>query len=543
MKKIIISILLIGFTNLCFAQSGLTSKISEVTVFKKNAAITRTLETKLKPGTQEVILTDISLSINPHSLQVQLAGNNATLLSAKYEQNYLQKRVTSKETEALMQQLEDLTLEIDWINDQKQILNGMEEVWNKNQDLGGRTNAFTPEQVLQLSNAYKTKFLEIRKEKQKLSTELKALTKEKTKIQNQLNEQKASFNKPNGNIVLKIDAKTTQNTKIKCIYTVNNAGWLPLYDLRSEGITENVKLNYKANVYQNTGYDWSNVKMKISTGNPTQNNNRPILNPLFAQFYTANYGYIQRQNANLNLATTNAPVGASYDITIREDESNKKDKYKNGFAYNANTVTNQINITFEIKSKQSLKSDGKQNLIGLESYDLETEYTYHTVPKLDKSAFLIAKISNWGKHYLETGEANIFFEGAYIGKTTINPQVTSDNLLISMGRDNGITVERKPIKNFKTSKFIGTNKKEIIGYDIIVKNKKNMPINIEILDQIPVSQNKLIEVELQEKSGADYNKEIGKLLWKLELQPQESTKKRFVYSVKYPKKQNVTGIL
>jgi uncharacterized protein (TIGR02231 family) len=203
---------------------------------------------------------------------------------------------------------------------------------------------------------------------------------------------------------------------------------------------------------------------------------------------------------------------------------------------------NQLNIDFEIPIKQSINSDGKENLVFLKSYELTTEYIYHSVPKLNNGAFLLAKISDWSQFNLVAGNANIFFEGGFVGTSYINPQVTSNELLISMGRDNSIVVERLPIKEYKSSKLIGTNKKETIGYEITIKNKKSVPIQIEILDQLPVSKNKIIEVEVEEKGKAEYTSNIGKLLWTLDIEPRQTQNVKFIYSVKYPKDESVIGI-
>jgi len=550
MKKIILlSILLINLS--VFAQTVIDSKIKLVTVFKQQAEITREAKINLIAGTQEIILTGISTRINPSSLQTQINESGITLLSVKYERNYLLSKKNNPEIKNLQVQLQNLKEDILWINTQKNILDSTLQILNKNQDLGGKSG-FTPNQVIELVNAYKTKSLEIRKELNTLKKQETKLDIELMRIENQLNEKNAIFNAPSGNIVMKIDSKSPKKIVLKCIYAVSNAGWIPLYDLRSSGITENVKLNYKANVYQNTGQDWSNVTMVVSTGNPAQNNDRPILSPLYAKVHDyramekAQRIYKKKINKLMRMKNNSeAKIMYKKREYKKEDESKlviKKENNNDGFDYNAIVATNQINIVFKISNKQEVKSDGKNNLMPLASYELETKYVYNTVPKIDSGAYLLAKVSNWEKHNLESGEANIFFEGAYIGKTYIETRVTVKELLVSMGRDNGIIVERVPIKAYKMSKFIGTNKKETLGYEIIVKNKKTIPIEIEVFDQIPISQDKKIKVVLENKGNAAYKAELGKLLWKLKIQPQQAAKERFVYSVKYPKKGMVTGI-
>jgi len=543
MKHLFITLFLLASVT-TFSQNVVTSKINSVKVFKRNAEIKREASLKLVSGNQEVVLTDISPYINPNSLQVQLTnGSNVTLLSAKYQRNYLIEKKESSEIVQLKAKLEVKRDELLWIKDQRIIYKGMEEILSVNKDLGGNTS-FTPAQVINLVNSYKEKQLEIKKELIKLKKEELEVNSEFIKIQNQLNELNSSSNSPTGNVVLQLSSKIATSAKIRFTYVVRNAGWNPLYDLRSNGITKNVELKYKANVFQNTGVAWKNTDITISTGNPVQNNNRPILSPLYANLYIpppppSSYDDVE------SIAVEEAVELDSKRMNMMASKSSIKKKeaqFNDGYNYSAQVNENQLSAEFKIQNKQTIKSDGKEQILPLDSYELDTEYIYHTVPKKDKGVYLLAKVSNWGQYNLVSGAANLFFEGAYVGKSYINTNVTSEELLLSLGRDNNITVTRESLKEYTSSKFVGSNKKEAFGYEITVKNKKSTAINLEILDQIPVSRNKSIEVELIEKSNAEFNSEIGKLLWTLKFNAGETKTVKLNYSVKYPKKQIVTGL-
>ncbi len=527
MKNKLHILLLLTLANLTmFAQTEVSSKIKAVKVYKRNAQISRTANFTSKAGTQEIVLTGISTLIVPSSLQIQFSNSNSVLLSVKYENNYLQSKVNNKNAEKRQTQLEDLVDQQATITDKRNSLNGMLEILAKNQDLGGGNASFTPQQVVELSNVYEAKYLDIQKNLRALEKREQPIKEQISKLSKQLGEMNARFNKPSGNIILQVSSTSATAVTIDCKYIVNNAGWTPLYDLRSKGITENVQLNYNANIYQNTGVDWEDASIIVSTGNPSQNNNRPILNPLYADFYKDGIYKIKGDPDAKFTQNIGYLAGKVAGVQIEE----------------ATVFENQLSIDFNILSKQTILSDGKENLVALKNYDMTTEYIYHTVPKLDKGVFLIARISDWTNYNLIAGKANIFFEGAFVGTLQINPEVTADSLMISMGLDNSIVIERTPIKEFTSSKFIGSNTKQTFGYDLVVKNKKSVPIKIEILDQIPVSQEKGIQVELEEKGSAEYTSDIGKLLWTLNVPEGQSKKERFIYSVKYPKQSKVTGI-
>ena len=162
-------------------------------------------------------------------------------------------------------------------------------------------------------------------------------------------------------------------------------------------------------------------------------------------------------------------------------------------------------------------------------------YQFYSVPKLDKEVFLLAQIADWEKLNLLPGEANIIFEGTYIGKSFIDPASTHDTLNLTIGRDKRVVVKREKLMDFSSVKFLGSNKKQVFTYEITIKNNKKEAINMLVKDQYPLSQNKEIELELLESSGAAINVETGILNWELHLASGEVKKLRISYSVKYPK--------
>jgi hypothetical protein len=170
---------------------------------------------------------------------------------------------------------------------------------------------------------------------------------------------------------------------------------------------------------------------------------------------------------------------------------------------------------------------------------MPAEFIYHTVPKKDQTAYLIAKIPQWEQYNLLPGQASIFFEETYVGNTTINPKVVSDTLLLSMGRDELISIERKSVKEVSSTKWLGTSKREVKVFEINIKNNKKTDARIEVLDQIPVSRQNDIVVELESQDGAEYTPENGRLKWLFTLKAGESKKIRFSYSLKYPGNQQI----
>jgi uncharacterized protein (TIGR02231 family) len=311
-----------------------------------------------------------------------------------------------------------------------------------------------------------------------------------------------------------------------------------MYDLRCGGTDKPVDLVYKANVSQTTGYDWSGIDLVISTGNPTVNNDRPILHPWFIDFFQEPVvvGYGTQKKA--------APAMATSNVLLMEDakEEVEMERIQPPVPYQVMQTSNEMAIEYAIKAKQDIPADGKEHIVPISNFELPASYSYHTVPKLDQHAYLLARIGNYNQYNLLPGQANIFFEGMYIGKTKLNPQITSDSLVVSLGRDDRVSVQRNILKDFTSQKAIGSNKKEQKGYEMVLRNNKNQLIKLEILDQVPLSRNKEIEVEILEMGEAKYTADYGKVLWNVDIRPGETKKIRFVYSVKYPKDKQLSGI-
>ena len=202
-------------------------------------------------------------------------------------------------------------------------------------------------------------------------------------------------------------------------------------------------------------------------------------------------------------------------------------------------VENQTTVDFEIKTPYTIRSDNKSYTVDMESYELPASFQYYCVPKIDRDAFLIARIVDWEKYNLLEGEANVFFEDTYVGKSLLDVRYASDTLEISMGRDKKVAVNREKLKDFTTKQFIGNKKEETRTWKTTVKNNKTRPISMVVLDQVPVSTLEEIEVNVQKTSGARQNQETGEIRWEFELRPNAEKELELKYTVKYPKNRNL----
>lgn len=196
-------------------------------------------------------------------------------------------------------------------------------------------------------------------------------------------------------------------------------------------------------------------------------------------------------------------------------------------------------LIYNIEEKYSIETDGKTTTIGVKNIEVPALFRYLSVPKADPSSFLTAYIPDWQEYDLQSGEAGLYFEGTYLGKTYIDLATASDTLSLSMGKDNGVRVKRQLIKEFSRKRFIGSNQTDSRQYEISVRNNKKEAVEITIQDQYPISITKDITVSDVKAPSATIDEKTGLVSWDIRLNPGEERKLLLSFVVKYPKDRRV----
>ena len=225
---------------------------------------------------------------------------------------------------------------------------------------------------------------------------------------------------------------------------------------------------------------------------------------------------------------------------IKADREVKAESIADENSMDVSSTAAKFGYEFEIGHPLTILSDNKPVSCQIGKYKLPTTYAYKGVPKIDKSAFLVADATGWNELNLIQGEATVFFDNSYVGKTILNPDQQSDTLHLAMGRDNGIHIERKLIKNNTSRRLLGSSKVQTMNWEISIRNARAEQVVISIYDQLPVSRNSSITVTPQELSGGQLDKLNGQVVWKLTLVPGEVKKLSLGYQVKYDKYRRLT---
>ena len=524
MRLKLIIILLVCLNTFCghAASIEFDSKISNVMVYRNGARITRDAKIDIPAGQSEIVFSNLTTQINTHSLQAYVP-EGVDLVTVLYRTSDLRNAELSDREKTIQEELAALRITLDWVNKQLAVYNEEEKILRiKPSEINSNDKGISVQDFKEYTKYYRDRSLEVKKKQFDLTNESRGINAKIALLQGELNTMSASKSKKIGEVVFLVQSEVARRCELSFSYVSNQAGWVPVYDLKAKDAQSPIALHLKANVHQNTGIDWEKVKMSVSTGNPLLGNDRPILRPKYVTF--AAVARIRAQESTSNIA---------YDMKNKDEMSEEEKKMY--YEPNNQVVDTETTREYNISLLQTVPSSGLKRLVQLKKYDIEAEYRYHAVPKLSQGVFLLAEVANWGQYNLLPGTANIFFQNTYIGQSQINSNITAEKILLSLGRDESIKIARERTNYLEKTTFFGGNAIQNFEYTITVRNTKSKSVKIEILDQIPLSNHEDIKIELRDYDKAVYDEKTGGLKWVFELGAGASEKLVFRYSQKAPK--------
>lgn len=535
-KTIIASAILILLVLRLPAQTEkeIKAEIKHVTVFPDRAQIDHETAVSLMAGKSILKLSGLSPYIDAQSIQVKGFGD-FTILSVNQQNNYLENLEDSPEVKTIRSQIEILQTKVEDENVAIGILQEKDDFLIANRAILVKETTFTLEQLKNVMELYTSNMEAVKTTTLKKQRLIKEYNKQITALQQQVASKLGKQQLPSGEILVSVSSEKQVTGKLTFSYVVSNAGWYPSYDIRVDDIKNPVTIFYKANVFQNSGVEWKDVKLSFSNATPWIAGDIPVLNPWFIDFYYPVYPVRLRGMATLpqrNEAQPSSKVADAPYIMVEE-------KAMEAAPVSVQKQVGETTITFDIAVPYSIQSDGKIQTVEIQRLTTPADYKYVTMPKLSQHAYLTANIADWAKLSLQSGEATLYFENSFVGKSTLDVNQLKDTLTMSLGTDNSILIKREKRKDFTVRKVIGSNRTDIFSFLLTVRNNKSTPVLITVNDQIPVSSNSSISVDTTELSGGKMNEQTGEIKWDLELKPQETKQLVLTYSVKYPKDKTV----
>ena len=565
MKKISGLIALSLLMNYSIAQDvnpvKIESDIKKVTVFLTGGEEQRVATVNVKKGRNKLIFTGISTVADQKSVQFN-ADKEFNLVSVSAEIDYISFVDDNPRIKVIQDSLKTMRDKVVELQDEKNAYEQEKSLLQQNIHIKGTQQNLTVDELKNMATFYRTRIMELNKTITKYQADINALNNTIWRYQNQLTELNYKETIKSNQVIVMIDMAEAATLEVDLKYIVSNCGWQANYDLSAENSNGSIELKYKAKVFNNTGNDWNDVEMVLSTSDPNVSASAPTLEPWYLGYNSMNYydNDVQHQKDFYVAPQKNSYTQYSWNSNIAPEMNqnfnmiySESDGRDDGFIPFQNEITalgqptvsfttievSQLATDFKIERKYTIPSDSKPYLVDITTHTLEAGFSYKAVPKLDRDAFLLANIVGWEKLDLVPGPTNVYFADTYVGQSYINTANVGDTLRLSFGRDNKIDIQRRLLDEFSDKKVIGPNRKDSYTYEIKVKNNRETPIRINLFDQVPISQDSDISVTVDEVSAANHNLTTGQLQWDVTLGPGESAAYRIAFTIKYPKDKQI----
>lgn len=510
-------------------------------------------------GTSEYAFQGVSPMIDPSSIITGGKGN-FTILDAQFNTRYpetielkpdnplllkYQKQIKSKQDS-----IKEIGYDLSLYGATKQALIKEKDYLQNNKIIKGETKRDSVMLVKDALQYFRERQANIDLEWNKILRAEDKLIEKKQYLETSINDIQQLINKvmegtpqegaqPIYEVIITIQSDEAIAGSIQFNYYTSSASWLPEYELKASSTSSNISLIQKAKLVQNTGIDWKDVKLTLSTGNPSLSNTKPYLNPYYLQLIQAQ----KKETLSSKFDSSTDDEKDLNEISITSSGSATLFAPDANQAYNWSTVAiNPVQVEYSISLSYNIPSDNKAHTIAIQKKDIGAKMEYYCVPKLDRDAFLQARIIDWEDMNLIPGQAKIYFDNSFVGNSSINPSETDDTLNIDLGRDKTIVVERKILKEKSKTTFIEGDKIVTRFYTINIRNTKATSVKILLQDQIPLSTQKDVIVTADETSGATLDENTGILSWNLNIKSKEQKLIKFSYTVKFPGAVNLSSL-
>ena len=366
-------------------------------------------------------------------------------------------------------------------------------------------------------------------------------------LENEMNLLKSQASLEQKEIHIELSALEASEVQIKAQYLISGASWYPIYSAWTKGPATSINIQCEAIVQQSTGESWENAQFTLSTIRPNLIVKQPELNPWYVTASQLNNGnktaqqtssfsrgdnifqngnLIGLQNKQVEFNNSNAIYGDANNLVITSNRAFK----------DALRQIEERGTTVELQAQgtYSLLPNGKPIKMAISSADLKLNLHYSSIPALSKNTYVSGEIQNTSTTPFLPGAVRVYRDGSFIGKSQFSFIAEGEFAEIYMGLEDRIKVTRTlDSKNSATTYF--KNKKILkIGYQIDVQNFLDHAIQIEIQDQLPVSQDQEVKIKQLSIEPKPTSQEKGICIWNISLQPKEKQSTTFEFQMEYP---------
>ena len=513
------------------------AKLKSVMLYEKSAELYSNTSFKIPKGSSEIVIANIAENIDESSIKIG-SKSKVSVLTYRFtdDEDFYKIELDKKNPEHKVV-LDSISLMEKKIKDlaiQKTSLANSIGILDKNQTINSGSTSYSKE-LEKLIEYYQKKRIDLSLQLDNVENDISKMNDKLGKLQTKFDlNSKEMENYPKGKLVVQVSSDVDELVNLDIKYSVRDASWRPYYDVVISDINSKTKLLYKALIRQNSGLDWKNVELHLISGFPNVHKNIPNL-------YDWNLYYqqpvpIMKDEVYYDAKKT-APVTASASVVSAERMMEEVTVVR------ASAFQNQLNVGYDLKDLYTILSNNQDNSINLDVNEIPATYTYYTIPKMDKTVFLVAELDNLDKYNLINAEANIIFQDTNVGKTSLNTDNTDNKLLLTLGDDRRISIKRDLVKDKTMEKNISSsNKEQQYAYQFTIRNNKNEKIKLRIKDNVPISTDKQIIISMINKGGATYDEKTGDLTWDIILNANETKKIDFSFKVNSLKNKVLLGL-
>ena len=506
---------IIAFITCAQAPIIVNTKTQNVTVYLSGAEMSFKETVLLKRGENNIQFKGLSSSLINESVQVAV-GDNVEVISVSTKIEQLLPGQVNPKLNTMKDSISLLEDRIVIINNQIDAYNMEKQTLAQNQRIANPSGGVLLQELAKAADFFRERTLKINTSLITLSKNLKTLNERIVSAKEAFDKESSQVDLSRYSIDVVVNSKEAQSANFIIRYLAAQAEWQASYDIIATEIDKPVTLKYKAHVFNNTGIDWNDVKLSLSTGDISLSASRPYLTAWILNYSSgANEGFVNAMSQNIVQ-------------TKAEEQADVQER-----------AASELNTTFDIEQRHSIKADGSPYHISLTTETLPATFEYLAIPKMELSAFLLAKVTGWERLNLIDGTANVYYGNTYIGESNLNTRLIGDTLELSLGRDNQVVVSRTKLEDKGSTPVIGGKRSESFVYEIQVRNNRKVPVAIKVQDQIPVAQENDITVEVADVSNANLDGPSGRIQWFKNLPAGEVVKYKVAFTVKYPKNKTV----
>lgn len=510
------------------------SRIQNVIVYPDRAQVVRKGQAGVGPETRALVFRGLPGTIIPGSVRVSASGSvSVKILGVETSREFLEASELP-EVKKLMDEISAVEAEISRIKGQEAILDSQEKFLNSfgsalssqvsRELLAGRPDLAGVDKFVDYLG---TRLQSIQKGRQDNSRALANQQARLEALKKKLNEIMPVRSSEQSVVSVLVEALQPSQLQVELTYAVSPARWIPAYTVKARPESEEVELTFAAVITQKTGENWDNVRLLLSTSRPTAGRQPGELPPWYLDFAQPR---LMRAAAR-DLAESKMAVEAEAAPVMALEET-------------AETVETWLGVNFEIKKPWTILSDGAERRVPVDSQKIPASFDYLSIPKLQEQVFLRAGFRNTLPYPLLSGKSDLFIGQDFVGSLMMPLIPVNDDIKLFFGEDNQVKVKRELLKREKSGPaFLGKSERVNQVFRITLENLRNRPVEIEVQDQVPVSQNTRIEVkEVKIVPAPSSRDEKGILTWKLKLNPAQKQEITFEFTVEYPKDSRIVGL-